>query len=79
MMVCALRACRAASTQLAMLDFPAPERPVNQSTRRLVLLELATRSLADDDLLVVDIGGAPQSEVDHSRGDGLVRIAVDQK
>ncbi len=45
---------------------------------RLVMHQPAALGLADGDGLAMDIGRAPQREIDHAGGDRLVGIAVDQ-
>ena len=66
------------STRLAIVDLPAPDRPVNQSDARPLALERRARRLVDVERLPVDVGGAPQREADHARADGLVGEPVDQ-
>ena len=72
------RACRPASTRLAMVDLPAPGRPVNHSTAGRWCIRRDTFGLADRQVLMMDIGGPAQREIDHAGGDRFVRIAIDQ-
>ena len=60
-----------------MVDLPAPESPVNQSTAGLWPFACAAHRLGDVERLPVDVGGAPQREVDHPGADGEVGQPVD--
>ena len=61
-----------------MVDLPAPESPVSQSTHGALALERGTRRLVDVDVLYVDIVGAAQRELQHPGAHGLVGQPVDQ-
>jgi hypothetical protein len=63
---------------LAIVDLPAPERPVNQSTLRTLALLRRLGLARDVDGLPVDVGGAAQGEVQKAGGDGGVADLVDQ-
>jgi hypothetical protein len=60
-----------------MVDFPAPERPVSQSTHGFCALSPA-RALVDLERLPRDVGRAPQRKVDHTTGNRRVGRPVDQ-
>jgi hypothetical protein len=66
-------ACSFFSTRLAMVDLPAPERPVNQSTPAAGPWRGARR-LVDVERLPVDVLRAAQREVDHPGADGPLVI-----
>ena len=59
----AARARAAASRRLAMVDLPAPDRPVNQSTQGFWPFSAARAPLVDVERLPVDVGarGAARS------------------
>ena len=56
------------STRLAMVDLPAPDRPVNHSTAGLLCFSRARSARADGEVLAMDVGRAAQAEVDHAGG-----------
>ena len=60
-----------------MVDLPAPDKPVNHNTHGFWLGERGARLLVHIDGLPVDVGGAPQGEVDDAHADGAVGEAVD--
>ena len=62
---------------LAIVDLPAPDRPVNQTMAGFCLLSAARCGLADQERLPVDIGAAPQPEGDHAGADRMIGEAVD--
>ena len=49
-----------------MVDLPAPDRPVNQSTSGFWPFSAARASLVDVERLPVDVLRAAQGEVDHA-------------
>ena len=62
---------------LAIVDLPAPDRPVNQTMAGFCLFSAARSRLADEERLPVDVGAAPQPEGDHAGADGMIGEAVD--
>jgi hypothetical protein len=60
-----------------MVDLPAPDRPVSQTTWPRWPFS-AARGLADVGVLPVDVVGPAQGEVHHPRADGAVADPVDQ-
>ena len=61
-----------------MVDLPEPERPVNQSTRGLLVLQPARARRGRRRAPANGCWGAPEREADHAGGDGRVGEAVDQ-
>jgi hypothetical protein len=59
------------STRLAIVDLPAPDRPVNHSTQGRCPFS-AARAGATSSVLPVDVVRAAQREVQHARADGVV-------
>ena len=62
---------------LAIVDLPAPDRPVNQRMAGFCCFERRALGLADQQRLPVDVGAAPQPEGDHAGADGVVGEPVD--
>ena len=61
-----------------MVDLPEPDSPVNQSTQGCCPFSLDRAPLVDGERLPLDVGGAPQAELDHARSDRGMGEAVDQ-
>src|SRR5215471_7660777 len=65
------------SKLLAIVDLPAPERPVNHSSTGLCPFSRA-RGLGDFEGLGIGVCGAAQREADHAGADSSVAVAIDQ-
>ena len=63
------------STMLAMVDLPAPDRPVNHTIAGRCCLS-ATRSALAIQRLPIDVGSAPQSKGNHAGAHRVVGAAV---
>ena len=66
------------STRLAMVDLPAPDRPVNHSTAGFWPLMRGVGLAADVEMLAMDVERAPKREMQHSARDRGVGQLVDQ-
>ena len=72
------RAASFFSTMLAMVDLPAPERPVNHSTAGFWPFRCGMGLAADVEVLAMDVQRAAQREMQHAAGDRRVGELVDQ-
>ena len=72
------RACSFASTRLAIVDLPAPDRPVNHRIAGRWCLSARARLAGYRQVVAMDIGRAAQAVGDHARRRGFVGEAVDQ-
>ena len=61
-----------------MVDLPEPDRPVNHSTAGFWPFGLGARILVHVERLPMDVGRAPQTEIDHAGADRRIGEAVDQ-
>src|ERR1700753_294355 len=66
------------STKLAMVDLPAPDRPVNHNHAGLLILERHALLARHIDCLPVDVLRAAQGEMQHAGSHGGVAQLVDE-